>query len=128
MSDSNKKQMKTGIIGTVVAALCCFTPVLVVLFGAIGLSAWLGWIDYVLFPAMFASMGLVAHAFYLRAGKVGPRPTGFILAGVVILTALLFWLEFRFALRISVAAAAAVAAYAYYLRSVAARRRTASTD
>ena len=30
--------MKTGAIGTVVAALCCFTPVLVVLFGAVGLS------------------------------------------------------------------------------------------
>lgn len=127
MSDSNKKQMKTGIIGTVVAALCCFTPVLVVLFGAIGLSAWLGWIDYVLFPALFASLGLVAHALYLRAGKVGPRPKGFILAGVVIITALLFWLEFRFALRISIAAAAAVAAYAYYLRSAAARRVSPSS-
>ena len=127
MSDSNNKQMKTGIIGTVVAALCCFTPVLVVLFGAIGLTAWLGWIDYVLFPALFASMGLVAHAFYLRAGKAGTRPTGYILAAVVIITALLFWLEFRFALRISVAAAAAVAAYAFYLRSQATRRVSPSS-
>ena len=127
MSDGNKKQMKTGIIGTVVAALCCFTPVLVVLFGAIGLSAWLGWIDYVLFPALFASMGLIAHALYLRAGKIGTRPTGYILAGVVIITALLFWLEFRFALRISVAAAGAVAAYAYYLRSLASRRVSPSS-
>ena len=128
MSDNNKKQMKTGIIGTVVAALCCFTPVLVILLGAVGLSAWLGWIDYVLFPALFASLGLVAHALYLRAGKVGPQPKGFILAGVVILTALLFWLEFRFALRISLAAAATVAAYAYYLRSGAARRQIADAD
>ena len=127
MSDGNKKQMKTGIIGTVVAALCCFTPVLVVLFGAVGLSAWLGWIDYVLFPALFASLGLVAHALYSRAGKVGPRPKGFILAGVVIITTLLFWLEFRFALRISLAAAAAVAAYAYYLRSAASRRVSPSS-
>ena len=127
MSDSNKKQMKTGIIGAVVAALCCFTPVLVVLFGAIGLTAWLGWIDYVLFPALFASMGLVAHAFYLRAGKAGTRPTGYILAAVAALTALLFWLEFKFALRISVAAAAAVAAYAFYLRSRATRRVSPSS-
>ena len=126
MNDSNNKQMKTGIIGTVVAALCCFTPVLVVLFGAIGLTAWLGWIDYVLFPALFASMGLVAHAFYLRAGKAGTRPTGYILAAVAALTALLFWLEFRFALRISVAAAA-VAAYAFYLRSRATRRVSPSS-
>ncbi len=122
MSDSNKKRMKTGIIGTVVAAICCFTPALVILFGAVGLSAWLGWIDYVLFPALFASLGLVAHALYLRAGKAGPRPKGFILAGVVALSALIFWLEFRFALRISLAAATAVAAYAYYLRSAGTRR------
>jgi len=127
MSDSNNKQIKTGIIGTVVAALCCFTPVLVLLFGAIGLTAWLGWIDYVLFPALFASMGLVAHAFYLRTGKAGTRPTGYILAAVAALTALLFWLEFKFALRISVAAAAAVAAYAFYLRSRATRRVSPST-
>jgi len=127
MSDSNKKQMKTGIIGTVVAALCCFTPVLVVLFGAIGLSAWLGGIDYVLFPALYASMGLVAHALYSRAGRVGARPTGYILAAVVALSALLFWLEFRFALRISIAAATAVAAYAYYLRSAATRRVSPSS-
>ena len=127
MSDGNKKQMKTGIIGTVVAAVCCFTPALVILFGAIGLSAWLGWIDYVLFPALFASLGLVAHALYLRAGKVGPRPKGFILAAAVALSALLFWLEFRFAVRISLAAAAAVAAYAYYLRTRASRRVSPSS-
>ena len=127
MSDSNKKQLKTGIIGTLVAAVCCFTPALVILFGAVGLSAWLGWIDYVLFPALFASMGLVAHALYLRAGKVGTRPTGYILAAVVALSALLFWFEFRFAVRISIAAAAAVAAYAYYLRSATTRRVSPSS-
>ncbi|NQU62431.1 MAG: mercury resistance system transport protein MerF [Rhodospirillales bacterium] len=112
----NRTSLRTGFIGTAVAAICCFTPFLVVLLGAVGLSAWLGWLDYVLFPILFASMGLVAHALYLRAGKVGPRPKGYILAAVVILTALLFWLEFRFALRLSIAAAVVVAAYAYYLR------------
>ena len=45
--------LRTGIVGTVVAALCCFTPLLVVLLGAVGLSAWLDWLDYVLFPALF---------------------------------------------------------------------------
>jgi len=34
--------VRTGIIGAVVAALCCFTPVLVVLLGALGLSALTG--------------------------------------------------------------------------------------
>jgi hypothetical protein len=123
----NRGNLRTGIIGTVLAAICCFTPLLVVLLGAVGLSAWLGWLDYALFPAMFASMGLIAHALYIRAGKIGPRPDAIIVAAVVALSALLFWLEFGFALRISFAAAA-VAAYAYYLRTSSARRAGAALD
>ena len=86
----NRGKLRTGIIGTVLAAICCFTPFLVVLLGAVGLSAWLGWLDYALFPAMFASMGLIAHALYIRAGKIGPRPDAIIVVAVVTLSALLF--------------------------------------
>lgn len=46
------KLVKTGIIGAIIAALCCFTPVLVVLLGALGLSALTGYLDLVLFPAL----------------------------------------------------------------------------
>ena len=120
--DTSKKLLCTGTGGTIVAALCCFTPVLVVLFGVVGLSAWLGWIDYVLFPAMFASMGLVALALYLRAGEKGPSPKAAIVAAVVVLSALLYWLEFRYALRISIATAVAVAVYAWYLRPAATQK------
>ena len=112
----NRTRLRTGMIGTVIAAICCFTPFLVVVFGIVGLSAWLSWIDYTLFPALFAFLGMVAHALYLRAGRVGPRPEGCIVAVVVTLSALLFWLEFRFALRLSIAAGVAVAVYACYLR------------
>ena len=49
---TTKGLLTTGIVGTVVAALCCFTPLLVVALGAVGLSAWLGWLDYVLLPAL----------------------------------------------------------------------------
>jgi len=80
------------------------------------LSAIVGWLDYGLFPMMFASMGVVAYALYLRSGCKGPSPMIPVIIAVVALSALLFWLEFRFALRISIAAAIAVAAYAYYLR------------
>ena len=31
----------TGAIGAVIAAICCMTPLLVVVFGAVGLTAWL---------------------------------------------------------------------------------------
>ncbi len=67
MSDTNKKLLITGITGTVVTALCCFTPILVILFGAIGLSAWLGWIDYVLFPALGTFVLLTIYAVYRRS-------------------------------------------------------------
>ena len=57
----------TGIIGTVIAALCCFTPVLVILLGAVGLSAITGYLDVVLLPAMVFFIGLTAYALYRRA-------------------------------------------------------------
>lgn len=63
---NDRKLLGTGIAGTVIAALCCFTPVLVVLLGVVGLSAVLGWIDYVLFPALAFFIGLTIYAVYRR--------------------------------------------------------------
>lgn len=63
--------LKTGVVGTAIAAICCFTPFLVVLLGAVGLSAWLGWLDYVLFPAMAVFMGVAAYGLYLRNRVAG---------------------------------------------------------
>ncbi len=114
---TNNQLLCTGCGGTVIAAICCFTPILVIALGAVGLSAWLGGVDYVLFPVMFASMGLVAFALYLRSGNKGPSPKAVIVIAVAALSALLFWLEFRYALRISIAAVVAVAVYAFYLRA-----------
>tara|TARA_R110000868_G_scaffold198069_1_gene444328 strand:+ start:6903 stop:7295 length:393 start_codon:yes stop_codon:yes gene_type:complete len=113
---TDKKLFRTGCTGTVVAALCCFTPVLAIGLGAVGLSAWLGWIDFVLFPVMFASLGIVAYSLYLRAGAPGPSPKASIAVAVIALSALIIWLEFRYALRISLIAAAAVVGYGLYLR------------
>lgn len=69
------KLLKTGIIGTVVAALCCFTPILVVLAGAVGLSAIIGWLDFVLLPALVFFIGLTGYALY-RRGRTESRDTG----------------------------------------------------
>jgi len=113
---TNKSLLTTGIIGTVIAALCCFTPLLVVTLTAVGLSAIVGGVDYVLFPVMFASLGLIAYALYRQSGAVGTSPKPIIIAAVVILSALILWLEFRYALRISITAAVAVALYGFYLR------------
>ena len=60
------KLLLTGIIGTVVAALCCFTPLLVVLLGAVGLSAMLGWLDVVLLPVLAIFVGLTIYALARR--------------------------------------------------------------
>ena len=68
---SNRKLLGIGIVGTVVAALCCFTPILVVLLAAIGLSAALGWLDYVLFPALAFFIALTIYALYRRQKGVG---------------------------------------------------------
>jgi len=66
--------LKTGIIGTAVAALCCFTPLLVILFGAAGLAAWVGHLDAVLMPALALFAGLTAYAFF-KEDEGGNCPT-----------------------------------------------------
>jgi copper chaperone CopZ len=42
-----KTLLRVSIIGTTLVALCCFTPVLVILLGVVGLSALTGYLDYV---------------------------------------------------------------------------------
>ena len=56
--------VKTGIIGAVIAAVCCATPVLVILFGAVGLSALTGYLDYVLLPALALCVALIGYGLY----------------------------------------------------------------
>ena len=48
----SERLIKTGLIGTAISLLCCFTPVLVIVLGALGLSALLGWVDYIVPPAI----------------------------------------------------------------------------
>ena len=113
---NDKIMLRAGIAGSLMAAICCFTPALVFLVGAMGLSAFVGWLDYGLFPILFASLGLVALALYRRAGAKGGSPKAIIIAVVVALSVLIIWLEFRYALRISIAARLAVAVYGFVLR------------
>lgn len=62
---NDKRIFKTGIIGTVIAVICCFTPFLVIVLGAVGLSAWLGWLDYVLLPALAICIAIMGYGFFL---------------------------------------------------------------
>ncbi|MGB0574859.1 MAG: mercury resistance system transport protein MerF [Alphaproteobacteria bacterium] len=59
--------LKTGIIGTVIAAICCFTPVLVILLSAVGLSVIIGWLDYVLLPALVIFLAMTGYALWKKS-------------------------------------------------------------
>lgn len=63
---NNRMLLQTGIIGTIVVALCCFTPLLVVLLSVVGLSAWLGWLDAVLLPALALFIGITLYALFRK--------------------------------------------------------------
>ena len=67
---TDRRLFATGIVGTVIAALCCFTPILAVLFGLVGLSAVLGWLDLVLLPALAFFVGLTMYAVWLRQRNI----------------------------------------------------------
>lgn len=70
----NETLLKVGIIGTVVAALCCFTPVLVILLGAVGLSALLGVLDMVLLPALALFIVITVYALWKRKKQLSSSP------------------------------------------------------
>ena len=59
-----RRWLGVGIAGSIIAALCCFTPVLVVLLGAIGLSAWLSWLDVVLLPLLALCLAVTVVAWW----------------------------------------------------------------
>lgn len=58
--------LKASIAGSVIAAICCFTPILVIFLGSIGLSAWLGWPDYFLLPALVIFLGITVYGLWRR--------------------------------------------------------------
>ena len=64
---NNNRLLKTGIIGSALVALCCFTPVLVVLLGVLGLSAAVGWLDLVLLPALAVFLAITGYALWKRS-------------------------------------------------------------
>lgn len=69
-----KTLLRASIIGTVVVALCCFTPVLVILLGVLGWSALTGYLDYVLLPALAIFIGLTVYAIQRKRHADACRP------------------------------------------------------
>lgn len=58
--------LKVGLAGTAATVICCFTPALVVLLGAAGLSALVGYLDYALLPLLVLFLGLTLFALWKR--------------------------------------------------------------
>lgn len=64
--------LRVGIVGAVVMAICCFTPVLVVLLGTLGLAVWIGWLDLVLLPALAFFLATIGYALWKRHQSTRP--------------------------------------------------------
>ena len=58
---SGRRLFGLGIVGSLVAAICCATPVLAIVLGALGLSAWLAWSDYVVIPALLVFLAIAIY-------------------------------------------------------------------
>jgi mercuric ion transport protein len=67
-SQASKKGIYAALSGTVLVAICCFTPILVILLGTVGLSALTPYLDIVLLPALFIMIVLTILS-YLRWRK-----------------------------------------------------------
>jgi mercuric ion transport protein len=67
-SQPSKKTFYAAVAGTVLVALCCFTPILVITLAAVGMSAFTPYLDYVLLPALVLMIAL-AFVSYIRWKK-----------------------------------------------------------
>ena len=53
-------------MGSIIAAVCCFTPILVVTLGVLGLSSLVGILDYVLLPVLALFLTITGYAVWKR--------------------------------------------------------------
>ena len=72
--NQGNRLITTGIVGSIIAVLCCVTPALVVLLSAFGLAALIGYLDYVLLPAVAIFLGLIVYGRWTKS-KRGERNT-----------------------------------------------------
>src|SRR5438876_10211324 len=71
--DQNTKLIGAGVAGALLSMLCCFTPVLVIVLSALGLTAFVAKLDYVLVPVFGASIALMIFALVRQIGRASCR-------------------------------------------------------
>ncbi|MCF2969966.1 mercury resistance system transport protein MerF [Synechococcus sp. Nb3U1] len=54
-----------SVLGTVIVSLCCFTPVVAITISAIGLGVMIGYLDYILLPALVVLL-IITFVSYRR--------------------------------------------------------------
>jgi mercuric ion transport protein len=59
----SRKGIYASFTGTILVAACCFTPVLVVVLGAIGLGTIIPYLDFVLLPGLLAMIVLTVISY-----------------------------------------------------------------
>lgn len=69
---SSRGLVITGLIGAGIAALCCFTPILVGLLAVLGLGALTGYLDVVLLPALVFFLCLLVYGLMSRRSNGAP--------------------------------------------------------
>jgi mercuric ion transport protein len=63
---NDRSLIATGGIAAVLAAICCATPILAIVLGGIGLTAWIAKADYIVMPVLLLGVALVGLGFYRR--------------------------------------------------------------
>lgn len=51
-SSGGEKCFRAGLWGSIIAVICCFTPVLVIALGFLGLVVVIPYLDYILIPLL----------------------------------------------------------------------------
>ena len=65
------KRLKAGLLGSVLTAICCFTPVLVIGLGFVGLAFLKPYLDYVLLPLSGVFLVLAFYGWSRRERESG---------------------------------------------------------
>ena len=63
---NDRSLIATGGVAAALAAICCATPLLAFVLGAIGLTAWIAKTDYVIHPVLLLGFVLMGFGLYRR--------------------------------------------------------------
>jgi mercuric ion transport protein len=58
--------LKIGAVGAIITAVCCFTPVLVIIFSALGIAVITAWLDFILLPLLAVFLILIGWSLWKR--------------------------------------------------------------